>query len=73
MAATKITRTEYSTFKHLQINRSTMKLSGVSVFFRICEKKNKKTKKKQNFKSNLVQVVVLVWVVVLVLESKGLY
>ena len=70
MAATKITRTEYSTFKHLQINRSTMKLSGVSIFFRICEKKKKK---KKTFKSNLVQVVVLVWVVVFVLESKGLY
>ena len=69
MAATKITQTKYiSTFKHLQINRSTMKLSGVSIFFGICEKK-----KKKKIKSNLVQVVVLDWVVVLVLESKGLY
>ena len=65
MAATKITRTEYSTFKHLQINRSTMKLSRVSIFFRICEKKKKKFV--------LFQVVVLVRVVILVLESKGLY
>ena len=65
MAAAKITQIEYSTKTSSDQLKYNEAFRGV-FFFRICE---------NNFKSNFVQVhvVVLVQVVVLVLQSKGLY